>query len=93
MLNITQKLGEPLAIGDAIIYIMPKVLQDGVSTALDSVAIAIDAPRSTVIVRDDNVHKMLQSARFYKVGDDRWRRDGQNYSTREAVLLAQKAKR
>lgn len=85
MLKLTQKLGEPLRVGNAIIYITAK------PNVSDAVCVAIDAPRSMEVMRDDVVIRELERAGFERDADyaDRWiGSTGKIYSTREALALA-----
>ena len=79
MLAFTQQLGEPLVIGDAVIYITAK--------GDNTFHVAIDAPREIEILRDDVVYKLLNGRRFYWLRSDVWERDGEEYSTREAINI------
>lgn len=78
MFVFTQQLGEPIIIGDAVVYINDK--------SGGKVRVAIDAPAHVEILRDDLVYKNLTDARFYWVKGDCWRRDGKEYTTREAII-------
>ncbi len=77
MLSITQTYNEPLVIGDSVIFIEQKT--DVAAT------VRIDSPKSNVVWRDDHVYQNLQDCGFYFVGRNTWRRNGVDYSAREAV--------
>lgn len=85
MLNFAQRVNEPLIIGDSVIFIRQKIHPHSNKVYDDIFDVSVDAPREIKVYRDDLVHRELSARGFMRVGHNIWRRNGVNFSVRQAV--------
>jgi sRNA-binding carbon storage regulator CsrA len=66
MLVVTQEVGAPMKIGDAVVYFEP--------VGHNKVRVAIDAPEGTDLLRGDLVRAKLEALGWTEVAYDKWQR-------------------
>jgi sRNA-binding carbon storage regulator CsrA len=83
MLVFRQENGQPMLIGDAVVY---------VTAEHGRVRVAIDAPPYVQVKRGDVLERTLTHQGWSRVNDDTWIKGGSMVTTQEALALIRKPK-